>query len=163
VSRLLRKKASAQALSSGPSQIAPKLSARRLPSASAVQQAALLGDSVGPGARRRRGSSPQQDEDYQTALAAARGHLAALSSQAASRNDVIYAGNLLVDDLRRNLRVRWELGRSGQNVDSVLDLLSEDTDMEVRAVGYRVLRWLLVDQDGWARLEELGIGWYLLR
>ena len=163
VSRLLRKKASAQALSSGPSQIAPKLSARRLPSTTAVQQVASLSDSVGPGARCRSGSSPQQDEDFHTALAAARGHLAALGSPTASRNDVIQAGNLLVDNLRRNLRVRWELGRSGQSVDRVLDLLSEDADMEVRAIGYRVLRWLLVDQDGWARLEELGVGWYLLR
>lgn len=145
------------------SQVAPKLSSRRLPSATSVQQASGLGESVGSGARRRRGSSPHQDEDFQTALNSARGHLAALSSPTASRADLIRDGNFLVEDVRRSLRVRWELGRTGQNVGQVLDLLSEDADIEVRAVGYRVLRWLLVDHDGWRRLEELGVGWYMLR
>lgn len=59
--------------------------------------------------------------------------------------------------------MRWELGRTGSNVDSVLDLLSEEGTLELRAVGYRILRWLLVDQDGWSKLEERGVGWYLLR
>jgi len=123
---MLNSSSSNSNLSASFAQQAPSpLSARRLPSSSShVPTLASLGNPIhlaGAGARRSGGNGPQE-EDFQSALAAARVCLRRLeeisigepivgSAEEKRREKAVQEeGVRLVEVLRRNVRVRYELG-----------------------------------------------------
>ena len=46
---------------------------------------------------------------------------------------------------------------------SVFAMLAESEHKDVRATGYRVLRHQLVDAEGWRKLEDYGLDFYVVR
>lgn len=42
-------------------------------------------------------------------------------------------------------------------------MVAEQEPKDVRATGYRILRHQLVDSEGWRRLEEFGLDYYVVR
>ncbi|KAL6304381.1 Rapamycin-insensitive companion of mTOR, N-term-domain-containing protein [Sparassis latifolia] len=68
----------------------------------------------------------------------------------------------LIDILKRNLRVRYELD-IGEVIQAVLPALSDKSSQQCRATAYQLIRHSLVDIHSVKRLQEQKLDWYIIK